>query len=57
MGNNRPTDYALLHGVKTKIPRGMKTGPCFLNKKDHMKLDPVGPTVRYEMMKLCTGSV
>ena len=22
-----------------------------------MKVDPVGPTVRYEMMKLCTGSV
>ena len=22
-----------------------------------MKLDPVGSTVRYEMMKLCTGSV
>ena len=23
----------------------------------HEKLDPVGSTVRYEMMKLCTGSV
>ena len=22
-----------------------------------LKLDPVGSTVRYEMMKLCTGSV
>ena len=22
-----------------------------------VKLDPVGSTVRYEMMKLCTGSV
>ena len=26
-----------------------------MQKKD--KLDPVGSTVRYEMMKLCTGSV
>ena len=25
--------------------------------KIHSKLDPVGSTVRYEMMKLCTGSV
>ena len=23
----------------------------------YVKLDPVGSTVRYEMMKLCTGSV
>ena len=30
----------------------------FLKKaKDEIKLDPVGSTVRYEMMKLCTGSV
>ena len=29
------------------------------HKDDHgmSKLDPVGSTVRYEMMKLCTGSV
>ena len=26
-------------------------------KKTKQKLDPVGSTVRYEMMKLCTGSV
>ena len=26
-------------------------------EKDYRKLDPVGSTVRYEMMKLCTGSV
>ena len=25
--------------------------------KNHLKLDPVGSTVRYEIMKLCTGSV
>ena len=25
--------------------------------KNKSKLDPVGSTVRYEMMKLCTGSV
>ena len=25
--------------------------------KNSIKLDPVGSTVRYEMMKLCTGSV
>ena len=25
-------------------------------KKVKKKLDPVGSTVRYEMMKLCTGS-
>ena len=25
--------------------------------KGKLKLDPVGSTVRYEMMKLCTGSV
>ena len=25
--------------------------------KTNLKLDPVGLTVRYEMMKLCTGSV
>ena len=24
---------------------------------DETRLDPVGSTVRYEMMKLCTGSV
>ena len=23
--------------------------------KENVKLDPVGSTVRYEMMKLCTG--
>ena len=27
------------------------------NFKKIIKLDPVGSTVRYEMMKLCTGSV
>ena len=26
-------------------------------RKENEKLDPVGSTVRYEMMKLCTGSV
>ena len=25
--------------------------------ENEKKLDPVGSTVRYEMMKLCTGSV
>ena len=33
---------------------------CFchvLLKTQNSKLDPVGSTVRYEMMKLCTGSV
>ena len=25
--------------------------------KMNIKLDPIGSTVRYEMMKLCTGSV
>ena len=29
----------------------------FLGRKSIRKLDPVGSTVRYEMMKLCTGSV
>ena len=28
-----------------------------LENVSHRKLDPVGSTVRYEMMKLCTGSV
>ena len=28
-----------------------------LNLKQNFKLDPVGSTVRYEMIKLCTGSV
>ena len=28
-----------------------------LNKEIKFQLDPVGSTVRYEMMKLCTGSV
>ena len=28
-----------------------------LYDESHYKLDPVGSTVRYEMMKLCTGSV
>ena len=27
------------------------------NEEMERKLDPVGSTVRYEMMKLCTGSV
>ena len=26
------------------------------SKKEKFELDPVGSTVRYEMMKLCTGS-
>ena len=26
-------------------------------RKENEKLDPVGSTVHYEMMKLCTGSV
>ena len=26
-------------------------------KQNYNRLDPVGSTVRYEMMKLCTGSV
>ena len=26
-------------------------------RKENEKLDPVGSTVLYEMMKLCTGSV
>ena len=25
--------------------------------QSHLKLDPVGPTVRYEVLKLCTDSV
>ena len=29
----------------------------FLEQKVNVKLDPVGSTVRYEMMKLCAGSV
>ena len=28
-----------------------------MSTKENNKLDPVGSTVRYEMMKLCTGSV
>ena len=28
-----------------------------MNWRANMKLDPVGSAVRYEMMKLCTGSV
>ena len=28
-----------------------------LKSQSQVKLDPVGSTVRYEMMKLCTGSV
>ena len=28
-----------------------------VDMKTKVKLDPVGSTVRYEMMKLCTGSV
>ena len=28
-----------------------------LGDRNMIKLDPVGSTVRYEMMKLCTGSV
>ena len=29
----------------------------FAEEKNNGKLDPVGSTVGYEMMKLCTGSV
>ena len=29
---------------------------CALDNPSDQKLDPVGSTVRYEMMKLCTGS-
>ena len=29
---------------------------CALVNPSYQKLDPVGSTVRYEMMKLCTGS-
>ena len=38
------------------LARGKVSGtPVSSNYK--LKLDPVGSTVRYEMMKLCTGSV
>ena len=30
---------------------------CKPSSNTNTKLDPVGSTVRYEMMKLCTGSV
>ena len=30
---------------------------AYLNTVEYVELDPVGSTVRYELMKLCTGSV
>ena len=40
----------LMLTISVDIEIEVKTGCCF-------KLDPVVSTVRYEMMKLCTGSV
>ena len=33
------------------------TQRIFMPTNTYFKLDPVGSSVRYEMMKLCTGSV
>ena len=38
------------NGTKKKLARSAEM-------KKNKKLDPVGSTVRYEMLKLCTGSV
>ena len=35
---------------------GFQTHKLAFSKKETCKLDPVGLTVRYEMMELCTGS-
>ena len=35
---------------------GLQTHKLAFSKKETCKLDPVGSTVRYEMMELCTGS-
>ena len=43
-------DFSRFLGVKFGFQKS-----CLCKRND--KLDPVGSTVRYEMMKLCTGSV
>ena len=35
---------------------GLQTHKLAFSKKETCKLDPIGSTVRYEMMELCTGS-
>ena len=41
--------------LRKSAPKNDKEGELIRQPKE--KLDPVGSTVRYEMMKLCTGSV
>ena len=60
--NTRKTkyqQYKRLLGNPTSIQGLFSTFTYLHNVKIHKreKLDPVGSTVRYEMMKLCTGSV
>ena len=53
-----------LHGFYDRVPQRGGVEKININQYQDIliiqlkkKLDPVGSTVRYEMMKLCTGSV
>ena len=54
----RPSTLMTLRMLKIeKNRKNCKTCPAQVSWKVKVKLDPVGSTVRYKMMKLCTGSV
>ena len=52
-------DFKLKYMRKKMHLKDNIDGTCDIGieKKSLKKIDPVGSTVRYEMMKLCTGSV
>jgi len=61
-GKKKWSDSSSEVAHESTIPRDIAPFPDEMNTFNEQfpkekKLDPVGPTVRYEMMKLCTGSV
>ena len=58
-GRSSRTNWQGGEGKANKIPVEVEVlcNCFFLKVQKQLKLDPVGSTVRYEMMKLCTGSV
>ena len=54
---SKPFIFMKLKGSDFSIGRGQQIDDSFYHFGSKRKLDPVGSTVRYEMMKLCTGSV
>ena len=57
MVEENPTALRLPGGVLGGLHVGQLDEHLVQHQDGEKKLDPVGSTVRYEMMKLCTGSV